>query len=87
MLRGRKQDGTVHWADRLVALGLQVYEDGICRGCGQPRTESHSDANVGAYEVHGPICHGCASIDEHKQAHTSKDALPGQKILVRLRQE
>lgn len=71
-----------------MAVALHLYEDGLCEGCGQPRSTSQSDAMVGAYEVHDQIvCHGCAAVDEHRAGMANKQVMPGQKSRVAVRPE
>lgn len=45
-----------------MALALQVHEDGLCNGCGNPLDECADPASEGAYEAHLPVrCHSCSA--------------------------
>lgn len=59
------------WAepDRLLALAYQKYEDGLCQGCGWPRTYSmHKDARGHFHGSQAIICHGCAEKERSERA-------------------
>ncbi|WP_104087040.1 hypothetical protein [Arthrobacter sp. GMC3] len=82
MLRGRKDDGTWTDRDRVMALALTLYEDGLCSGCGLHHSVTHGDENVGRWEANSEnICHGCEPIDAAKDAD-KKDTYPGQKLTL-----
>lgn len=81
MLRGRRDDGTWSDRDRIMALGLTLYERGLCSGCGMHRSVTHGDHNVGRLEAGEEICHGCEVVESARDA-TKKDTYPGQKMTV-----
>ena len=82
-MRGRKADGTWTFVDRVMALALTAYEDGVCDGCGLHHSVTRGDGNVGRHEVDDQIiCEGCAPI-EALRANEKRDTFPGQKIAVR----
>lgn len=59
--------------DRALALALQMHEDGLCRGCGNPLDESADPDAVKAYEAHQPVrCHACtarsAKVEQYADA-------------------
>lgn len=79
VLRGRNNNGTWNDRDRILALALTAYEDGLCSGCGLHRSVSHGDENVGRHETAVTICHGCEPI-EALHADKNRDTYPGQKV-------
>lgn len=81
MLRGRRDDGVWTDRDRIMALALTAYEDGLCSGCGLHNSVTHGDENVGRWETGENICHGCEPIDSERDKE-SKDTYPGQKITL-----
>lgn len=45
-----------------MALALQMYEDGLCAGCGNPLDECADPAAEHAYEAHEPVrCNACTA--------------------------
>ena len=56
-------------ADRLLAVALTEYEDGLCSGCGQPRDRAWNDDMVGMYEPHTGTCAACLAMAEHEELH------------------
>ena len=66
MLRGEKKPGS-KWTykDRIIAMSLTVYEQGICKGCGQPLTHTTGD-DPHLYEVELLECSGCKELEEYK---------------------
>ena len=61
-----------------MALALTAYELSLCPGCGLPASKVHGDHNVGRYETHEHICHGCEVIESLKDQ--KQDTYPGKKI-------
>lgn len=80
MLRGRKDDGTWSERDRIMALALTAYEDGLCGDCGGHYSVTHGDHNVGRWETTETICHRCEAADSYRANHKEKDMYPGQKL-------
>lgn len=82
-MRGRKDDGRWTFADRVMALALTAYEDGLCPGCGLHSSVTRGDHNAGRHEADDQvICEGCAPL-EAKQAEKNRPTFPGQKIVLR----
>lgn len=81
MLRGRKDDGTWSDRDRVLALALTLYEDGLCSGCGMHRSVTHGDHNVGRWETGDDICHGCEPVEAQRD-DKNRESYPGQKITL-----
>lgn len=47
----------------MAAQALTVYEDSLCEGCGQPRSQSMAPENEYRYHADVPIrCHACTAI-------------------------
>lgn len=84
-MRGRKDDGTWSYADRVMALALRAYEDGLCPGCGLHSSVTRGDHNVGRHEVNADeICHGCESMESFQaDPQNEKNRFPGQKVSLR----
>lgn len=77
MLRGEnKPQSKWTFKDRIVAMALTVYEDGICKGCGQPAAHSHGD-DPHEYEVGKVVCHGCKEL-----ADFQGKVGPGEKLYL-----
>lgn len=49
---------------------MTIHEDGICKGCGQPRDRSWNGDMEGEYVAHRATCLGCEA------AHLAKEARP-----------
>ncbi|MET4095110.1 hypothetical protein [Arthrobacter sp. UYCu712] len=82
-MRGRHNDGKWTFHDRVMALALTAYEDGLCPGCGLHSSVTRGDHNVGRHEADDQvICEGCAPL-EALRADKNRDAFPGQKIILR----
>lgn len=47
--------------DRILALALQLYEDGLCPGCGQPASRAHNPDMEGYYVASTTRCWACAA--------------------------
>ena len=81
-MRGRRDDGTWTYRDRVMALALRAYEDGLCPGCGLHSSVARGDHNVGRHEVTtDAICHACEALESF-QANDKSERFPGQKIGV-----
>ena len=49
--------------DRALALALQLYEDGLCPGCGQQRHEAMDPDSEGRWAALDPArCHACTAL-------------------------
>lgn len=82
-MRGRPDDGKWSYADRVMALALTAYEDGLCGGCGLHHSVTRGDHNVGRHETDDQvICHGCAPL-EATLAEKNRKTFPGQKLVLR----
>ena len=56
----REPDWNDH--DRAYALALDLYENGLCDGCGHPLDETTKPENTEAYIAKAPIrCHRCTA--------------------------
>lgn len=83
VMRGRDNDGKVTDVDRLMAMALTSYEDGLCPGCGVHHSQARGDENVGRFEVHDDtICHGCEAL-EALQQDKNRTTYPGQKVYLK----
>ena len=53
--------GKRKWAveDRLLALALTAFEDGLCPHCGQPRDRAWNEDMEGWYTAHRARCMSC----------------------------
>ena len=50
--------------DRLLALGLDLYEADLCPGCGQPRTYAHDVDSAGHWlGSEATRCHACTALE------------------------
>lgn len=79
LLGHRVADGTVKDRDRLVAMALQVYEDSLCAGCGQPHWKTHDERrDMDRFTVKESRCFGCETLttarDEAQKRYN--DGLP-----------
>ena len=78
-LLGNRGDWT--HKDYLLALVLEIYQDGLC-GCGQPTMLAHHPDNDGWYDAEKVQCHSCAAR-ERSTAGSGKDPYepaPGEKV-------
>lgn len=81
MMRGQREpSGRWSQPDRLLALALTEYEQGLCSGCGQPRIRSINDDIDGYLVAHRYLCHGCKAAHDDVEAHGP--LLPGQHVVV-----
>lgn len=55
--------------DRLLALALTAYEDGLCPHCGQPRDRAWNEDMEGYYTAHRATCQGCQARHLETDAH------------------
>jgi hypothetical protein len=82
-MRGRPDDGKWTLPDRVMALALTAYEDGLCPGCGLHISVARGDHNVGRHEADDQVlCHGCAPL-EAMRGNERRATFPGQKIVLR----
>jgi hypothetical protein len=61
-LRGSKR---LRWSevDRLLALALTLYEDGLCSGCGQPKRLTMDPDLADEWTTTDPfVCAGCVTL-------------------------
>lgn len=65
--------------DTLLALALTQYEDGLCRGCGQPLALAHSSAGSPGhgFNVEKYTCNSCQELemDEDSKMDVEKAGL------------
>lgn len=84
-MRGRKDDGTWTFPDRVMALALTAYEGGLCPGCGLHASVARGDHNVGRHEADDQVvCEGCSPLEAMRE-DKNRDTFPGQKIVLRER--
>ena len=74
---GTIRRGKRKWAveDRLLALALQAYEDGLCGQCGQPRDRAWNEDSEGWYTAHRATCHACRAREldaDHRPVRPSE---------------
>lgn len=63
--------------DRIAALGLTEYEDGLCSGCGQPMHLTMDPDNERRWVADLPFrCHAC-TVRETKAHEYDHAAAPG----------
>lgn len=43
-------------------LGLALYEDTLCPGCGQPKHLAWHSHTAGEWEDPGVVCHACTAV-------------------------
>lgn len=62
MPHGLIRFGRTEWTlrDRILALALHLYEDGLCSGCGQPASRAHNPDMEGYYAPVTVRCEACA---------------------------
>jgi len=62
--------GEALWTDddRAWAIALLVVEDEVCRGCGQPVTESTDPELEELWAAEVVRCHACAAAGRHMEA-------------------
>lgn len=77
---GCGMQGTWSDRDRLLLVALTLHEQGICQGCGQPRSISHDGLRAGEFDVLTDTCLGCESLETHREHDKSKAR--GQKSFV-----
>jgi hypothetical protein len=65
--------------DRLLALALQEYEDGICAGCGMPLAQSMDGDLLDEWTTaHPHRCGGCTALAKaSERAEKQKREYPG----------
>lgn len=70
--------GQGEWSrkDRLIAVGLTVYESMLCSGCGGPVSEWDEPVDV---EIQEHVCPRCEARDKHA-AEYDKGIPPGVKV-------
>lgn len=67
---GTLRFGRKKWTpvDRVLALALTEYEDGLCSGCGHPRDRAWNEDMEGWYTAHRATCQSCqaASLEQDR---------------------
>ncbi|MEN3123277.1 hypothetical protein [Janibacter sp. LM] len=81
VLRGQRRPGRA-WThlDRLAALALQAYEDGLCGSCGTPRVYGMDPDAHRHYTAPAETCHACAARDRANDTDAKRP--PGQHRYV-----
>lgn len=78
---GIGEQGVWSEKDRLLLVALTLHEQGVCSGCGQPRSIGHDIANhAGEFDVHTDVCQGCEALETHREHETQTPR--GQKVYV-----
>ena len=73
--------------DRLLALALQEYEDGLCSGCGQPLRESMDPDLLEEWTSMDPHrCGGCTALAVAADQSKDRDHPGALRYIVGLRQ-
>ena len=87
MFRGERRPGQAWTAkDRTVALGLAVYEAGLCKGCGHPLDDTYTEGAERAYEVPPPHrCHACTALHKGMDGYDSAPVPQALHFGVRLK--
>lgn len=83
MLWGRHRRRPQHWSRKDLALAeaLQLYEDGLCGGCGMPAWMAYDPRNAGEFELRDDVeCIAC----EQRELDDSKPSPGVKKYLVNL---
>lgn len=75
MLASRRSKKQPRWTyrDRLLLLAWQMYQDSLCKDCGQDRERSMHPDMSGHYEVRELICEACAELERHRKAQKEPD--------------
>lgn len=72
--------------DLKLVLALQIYEDALCSGCGQQRSQSFSHDIDGEYSVETVECRTCRALEAADQAdREAKEPKLGLKRWIRNR--
>lgn len=68
MLRASRTKKQPRWTyrDRLLLLAWQMYQDSLCKECGQDRERSMHPDQSGWYEVKVRTCQACAALEEDR---------------------
>lgn len=73
--------------DRLLALALQEYEDGLCEGCGQTLRESMDGDLMGEWTTAEPHrCGACTALAAAAEQNKDRDHPNALRYLVGLRE-
>lgn len=68
--------------DRALMLALQLYEDGLCSGCGQPKDRAWHPDMDGWYEAYTYECNACSTVQDRRVAyHSVVDERPAGDLL------
>lgn len=80
MLFGCRVGKPIRWTrrDLLLVEALEIYRDGLCPGCNQPRHLVHTEWALGEIEEKTVTCHACrlTQISDRKP-------VPGQHVFLR----
>lgn len=79
MPHGLIRYGRTDWTlrDRILALALQMYEDGLCPGCGLPANRAHDPLMEGYYVPNVVTCQACATREREGAEKHAKGTLIG----------
>jgi hypothetical protein len=55
--------------DRALMLALQLYEDGLCSGCGRPKERAWHPDMDGWYEPTTYECNACSVVQDRRVAY------------------
>lgn len=64
---GMGEPGMWSELDLLLLKALQIYEDGICGGCGQPLAHTSDINNVWAFDLARLSCQACEFLDNSRK--------------------
>lgn len=80
-IKTKRRPGLITRLDRTLAHALWLYEDGLCRGCGQPAHMAYDPRNTGEFAVDekSPTCEACAVLEAERE----EKSRPGEKRRLR----
>lgn len=64
--------------DLMLVQALQMHEDGLCSGCGQPLMHTSDMDNIWAFELDSVSCHACEFLENARKT----EAKPGVKTYI-----
>lgn len=68
--------------DRLLAVALTLHEQGLCGGCGHPRSISFDPTREGEFELQSETCLACEARDREQSGEHTPKPQPGAKTFV-----